>query len=403
VNNRVAYDKLVSLMHGPISQMTLTTDIYLKEPISTYTDRRFLVVIEPMFDPNDTNARIYGGDYVVVVSPSRDGKIHLHDVHQAYLHYEIDPLLYARANAIDRLQPFLNMVQDAPISFQDKSGIIPLVIECLIHAIEARTMDTGVPVYKIPANAPRSDYSANYRKRTAYLRAVAQARQNYVDQSMLQGYVLTEYFYHQLIAFEHTPTSLAQSIGAMVYGMDVPSELGRVKSLHLQFAAQAPQEIVENTLAPPTPLDQAESLLMKDQPDAATSIARQALANHTPYPDRAYYVLARADLLNGKVPDAVDAFHQTIAVSKDPRLVAWSHIYLGRIDDVSGDRNAAIAQYKTALQFQDGAQDTIDAARDGLKTPYRLPGEPPAPGSQNTTQPAPAPKLKLPSTDPQPQ
>ncbi len=409
VNNHAAYDKLVSLLHGPITQMTLNTDIYLKQPISTYTNRRFLIVVAPMLDPNDTNARIYGGDYVVVVSPSKEGTVHMRYVHQAYLHYEIDPLLYARANAIDRLQPFLNMVQNAPISFQDKSGIIPFVIECLIRAIEARTMDTGVPVYKIPADAPRSQFAANFRKRTAYLKKVAQARQNYVDKSMLQGYILTEYFYRQLIAFEHTPTSLEQSIGAMVYGMDVPSEIGTVKSLHLHFDAQAPAEVVESTLAAPGPLDHAESLLMQNQPDAAIAIANTALADHTPYPDRAWYVLARANLLNGKVEDAVEDFHKTIDASKNPRLVAWSHIYLGRIDDVSGDRTAAVAQYKLALQFQDGAQDTLQAAQDGLAKPYRLPGEPPPPGTPGNQSPAkpaataPKPTLKLPKSIPAPQ
>jgi tetratricopeptide (TPR) repeat protein len=402
VNNHAAYDKLVSLLHGPITQMTLNTDIYLKQPISTYTDRRFLIVVEPMLDPGDTNARVYGGDYVVVVSPSKDGSIHMRDVHHAYLHYEIEPLLYARANAIDRLQPFLNMVQNAPISFQDKSGIIPFVIECLIHAIEARTMNTGVPVYKIPANAPRSQMAANFRKRTAYLKQVAQVRQNYVDKSMLQGYILTEYFYRQLIAFERTPTSLSQSIGPMVYGMDVPSEIGRIKSLHLHFDAQAPSEVVENTLAAPDALDHAESLLMQNHPHAAAAIANQALASHTSSPDRAWYVLARASLLDGNVPDAVQDFHKTIGVSKNPRLVAWSHIYLGRIDDVNGDRNAALAQYKLALEFEDGSQDTIQAAQDGLAKPYRLPGEPPAPGASNSAPatgnpPAPKTKIKLPN------
>ena len=402
VNNHAAYDKLVSVLHGPITQMTLNTDIYLKEPISTYTDRRFLIVVAPMLNPGDTNARIYGGDYIVVVSPSKQGTIHMHNVHQAYLHYEIDPLLYTRANAIDRLQPFLNMVQNAPISFQDKSGIIPFVIECLIRAIEARTMNTGVPVYKIPANAPRREMTADYRKRTAYLKQVARVRQNYVDKSMLQGYILTQYFYRQLIAFERTPTSLSQSIGPMVYGMDVPSEIGLIKSLHLHFDAQPTSEVVENTLAAPDALDHAESLLAQNHPHAAAAIANQALADRTSSPDRAWYVLARASLVNGNVPNAVEDFQKTISVSKNPRLVAWSHIYLGRIDDVNGDRNAALAQYKLALEFQDDSRDTIQAAQGGLASPYRLPGEPPAPGASNSTPatgkpPAPRTKIKLPN------
>jgi hypothetical protein len=102
------------------------------------------------------NARIYGTDYVVVVSPV-DGKIRMTDVRHTYLHYVIEPLLEARANAIDRTQPILKEVRDAPLEFRYRSDTVPLTIECLIKAIEARTMDTGVPMYTIPAGVDRSD------------------------------------------------------------------------------------------------------------------------------------------------------------------------------------------------------------------------------------------------------
>ena len=45
-------------------------------PAGTYDGRRFIVVIEPMLSPSTVNARIYGTDYVVVVSPV-DGKIRM--------------------------------------------------------------------------------------------------------------------------------------------------------------------------------------------------------------------------------------------------------------------------------------------------------------------------------------
>ena len=102
------------------------------------------------------NARVYGTDYVVVVSPV-NGQIRMSDVRHTYLHYIIEPLLYARANAIDRTQPILKEVRDAPLEFRYRSDTVALTIECLIKAIEARTMDTGIPVFKIPANVDRSD------------------------------------------------------------------------------------------------------------------------------------------------------------------------------------------------------------------------------------------------------
>ncbi len=401
VNNRSAYDQDVHELHEPMSHMALQTDLYLKEPLNSYSQSHFEVVVEPLLDPNDTNARIYGGRYIVVVSPSKSGKIHMQNVRDLYLHYKIDPLLYARANAIDRLQPFLKMVQNAPMAFHFKNDLVAFVVECLVKAIEARTKPTGIPKYTIPKGLPRSQYAVAFRKRKAYLRKVAAVRQKYVDKALEHGFILTEYFYQDLIQFEHSPQSLSQSIGPMVYGMDVPAEMGRIKSMHIHFATQPESNEVVQSMPPPDALETAESKLMHGHANQAAAIAEKALEDHTAHPDRAQYILARADLLKGKIPNAIAAFHKTIKLSKDPRLVAWSHIYLGRIDDVYGHRPQAIAQYKKALLFQNGEKDTREAAESGLKKPYRLPGEAPAQGSGNAQngnkqkQSKPAPKLKL--------
>ena len=136
------YDEEEDRLHDPLSKMIVTTNLYLKMPASAYEGQRFIVVIEPLLSPRMVNARIYGTDYVVVVSPV-DGKIRMSDVRHTYLHYVIEPLLYARATAIDRMQPILKEVRDAPLDFRLRSDSVPLTIECLIKAIEARTMDTG--------------------------------------------------------------------------------------------------------------------------------------------------------------------------------------------------------------------------------------------------------------------
>ncbi len=89
------YDAETDRIHDPLSKMIVATNIYLKMPAPTYEGRRFVVVIEPMLSPRMINARIYGADYVVVVSPI-NGTIPLNDVRHTYLHYMIESLLYAR-------------------------------------------------------------------------------------------------------------------------------------------------------------------------------------------------------------------------------------------------------------------------------------------------------------------
>ena len=144
------------------------------------------MVVEPLLDPAQTNARVYGADYVVVVSPVR-GAIHMREVRHAYLHYQIEPLLYARATTLDRLLPFLKTVSEAPLDYTYRSDIVALVVECMIRAIEARTMDTGVAIYKIAADVRRSDLESATRQHNTSVEAAEAVRRHAVQESMADG------------------------------------------------------------------------------------------------------------------------------------------------------------------------------------------------------------------------
>ena len=160
-----------------------------------------------------------------------NGKIRMTDVRHTYLHYMIEPLLYARANAMDRTQPILKEMRDAPLEFRYRSDTVPLTIECLIKAIEARTMDTGVPEYKIPAGVDRSRYAADMSTRGRFTsRRWTRSAWPTVNHDMTQGFVLTQYFYEQLIQFEQDPASLKDTIGEMVYSMDVDQQVHRARA-----------------------------------------------------------------------------------------------------------------------------------------------------------------------------
>ena len=91
----------------------------------------------------------------------------MREVRHTYLHYEIEPLIYARSGAIDRLEPFLHVIRDAPLDYRYRADIVSLVVECMIRAIEARTMDTGVDLKPIPADVARNDLERAYREHNA--------------------------------------------------------------------------------------------------------------------------------------------------------------------------------------------------------------------------------------------
>jgi tetratricopeptide (TPR) repeat protein len=369
-----AYDEEVDKLHDPISQMIVNVNLYLKMPASTYDGRRFIVVVEPQLSPSVVNARIYGTDYVVVVSPV-DGKIPMASVRHTYLHYMIDPLLYARSNAIDREQPILKEIRDAPLDFRFRSDTVSLTIECLIKAIEARTMDTGIPAYVIPANVDRSQLPIYEHQRELYQQKVDAAKLAAVAHDMRQGYVLTQYFYEQLLNFEKDPASLKDTIGEMVYGMDVDQQVHRVRQT--EFDKQGDEDVLQQSKPHPlTGLDLAEAKLASGDIPAATAMAQKTLAGQTDTvastadAARAHFILARVDLMTGHPDEAIDDFQKTLAMSKEQRLLAWSHIYLGRMLDLECKRDQALAEYNEALAVRDGQLDTRLAAERGVKAAY---------------------------------
>jgi tetratricopeptide (TPR) repeat protein len=373
------YDEEAQRLHDPLSQMIVSTNLYLKMPASAYEGRRFIVVFEPMLSPSIVNARVYGTDYVVVVSPV-NGQIRMNDVRHTYLHYMIEPLLYARSNAVDRAQPILKEVRDAPLDFVYRSDAVALTIESLIKASEARTMDTGVPPFKMPANLAREDAPRYEHERQVYQQKVDAVRLAAVHHDMTQGFVLTQYFYEQLIQFEKDPAGLKDSIGEMVYGMDVEQQIHRARQI--DFDKESDGDVLQRSRPRKlTGLDLAEARLADGDVATARSLALQAMATYSDdnlasvaESARANFILARAAALTGHPDDAISDFQKTLSTSKEPRLLAWSHIYLGRMLDLDCKRDEAVAEYKEALEARDGQQDTRLAAERGVKAPYAVKG-----------------------------
>ena len=372
------YDAETDRIHDALSQMIVNTNLYLKMPASTYDGRRFIVIVEPLLSPHAINARVYGTEYVVVVSP-QDGKIRLSDIRHTYLHYVIEPLLYSRANALDRVTPVLKEIRDTPLEFRLRSDTVALTVECLIKAIEARIMDTGIPDFRIPPGVDRSELPRYEHDRSVHQQKVDAFRQGVVRHDMTQGYVLTQYYYDQLLTFEKDPASLRDTIGEMVYSMDVEQQTHRARDI--EFDKEADEDVLSRSRPRKLEgLDLAEARLAAGDVATATALARQSLTVHSDTlqsvadSSRANFILARAAILTGHPEQAVSGFQKTLATSREPRLLAWSHIYLGRMLDLECRRDEALTEYKAALEARDGQVDTRLAAERGVKAAYSVKG-----------------------------
>ena len=374
--DRPEYEALIEGVHDPLTKMVLDTNIFLRLPVSTYDGRRFLVLLEPMLAPEETNARYNGVDSVVVVSP-RAGTpetVPIDLIRHTYLHFLIEPLVYTRTSSINRLLPLLKPVQKAPLEFTYKSDIVALVTECLIKAVEAQTMDVGIPLPVKPGSLrERADQERYDAQMSVYDRQAEVVRRRRVDLEMRQGWVLVDYFYNQLGLMQKAGTSIKDNMGQMVYGMDVERERS-----HDEKIAFLPKgsggDAIRRAPRPLTGLDLAESKLMKGDLDGAGEIADAALKAN-PANAQALYLLGRIALMQGEPDEALDRLTQTVKLSHDPRTVAWAHIYLGRMYDIAQtpQRDKALAEYRAALASRDSQPDTKAAAEKGIQQPFALP------------------------------
>ncbi len=374
LKHRPEYEAITGRLHDPVTQMILATNVYLRVPVSSYDGRRLLILIEPMLAPNSPNARIYASDYALVTSPTAAGAVKMDQIRHLYLHYEIEPLVYARAQSMTRLVPLLKPVQDAPLDFTYKSDVVALVTECMIKAIEARTMYVGFPAPVKPTGARvRTDEARYTEEMISYDRQAEVVRRRQVDLDMREGWVLTDYFYGKFQALERSSEGLSESMGEMVYGMDV----GRVahQAEQIQFLPQGSGEFVRRVAPVPTGMMLAEKKMLEGDLDGAEAIADKALADPTQDRGDAMFVKARVLLMEGDPKDSEVDFQDVLTSSRNPRTLAWSHIYLGRLYDTKepAERAAAVAEYKAALAVPGMPADARAAADRGLKAPFEVP------------------------------
>ncbi len=82
----------------------------------------------------------------------------------------------------------------------------------------------------------------------------------------------------------------------------------------------------------------------------------------------ATYLLARIDLMEGNPDKASKGFEETLALSKDPRTLAWSHIYLGR--PVRHDGATGAGQGDRGVQRGNGGAGHLKARARKLLRPW---------------------------------
>jgi uncharacterized protein HemY len=163
----------------------------------------------------------------------------------------------------------------------------------------------------------------------------------------------------------------------MLAQIDVRKEQKRASQI--QFASAADPELLQ--LARPKEgklLIGAEERLSAGDAATAEKLAKEALAEKTEDPGRALFILAQI-ALNRNIDGARDYFEQALKATSEPKVIAWSHIYLGRILDLEDEqaggplRAEAVSHYKAAAGASDSMPEAKAAAEQGIEKPYQPP------------------------------
>jgi len=355
-HHRRDYAEMVDRYHDALAKMVFDTEIYLKLPSSGYLGRGFTIYLDFLGSPNQTNARNYGTEYYVVVFPTPaasgappESALKMDQIRHTFLHYVLDPMAERHFSSIKRLEPLLLQMKRAPVDDNFRTDMSLLVTECLVRAIEIRTSGN-----KQTAEAMRTQA---------------------VEDAVKQGYILTRYFYDTLVTFEKDPAGLRNAYEGFLDNIDLKKE--EKAASEVQFASGTAPELLQ--LSRPEDrrmLIAAEKRLAAGDIKGAQELAQQAIDKKIGDQGRAHFILAEVAVANKDMPGARAGFEKVVAEAREPKIVGWSHVYLGRILDLQEDRDAAVVEYRAALTTASEVPEVKAAAEKGLEQPYEPPAKP---------------------------
>lgn len=351
------YAREIDHLHDQVSQIVFVTSGYLREIIDSNNERTFTIVIEPLVG-RITNVRNYGDHYAIVLSGGDD--IPADVVRHAFLHYMLDPLPLSYPHVVVVKRPLFEKGAAAPRLAQELRDDYPSYLaECTVRAVELKLKKTS------PGE-----------------------REAALQRDDLDGYVMVRPLFEGLAKFEGSEPAMKLYFPDLIRGIDMNAENKRIAAI--TFAPEEPSQAnadfdkeevarrralqpaaLPNDSAAIADLTEGERHIAEKNPRAAEESFKKVLAK---YPDqtRAWYGLGVvALLLDHDMARAKEVFSGLTdgehAANKDPLVMSWSHVYLGRIYDNEGHADRAKTQFEAALAVQGLPDRARDAAQKGLE------------------------------------
>jgi tetratricopeptide (TPR) repeat protein len=361
------YQRAVARDESPVRRIVIVSNGYLREIYNPKFGHTFTVYVEPLVG-NRTNFRNNGDHYAIVIGAGP--QFPTADVQHAYLHFMLDPLPLKYRAIVLQKKGILNLAARAPrLPVEYRTDFLAYADECLIKAVELR-------IRHLKPDELEAAMAENDRA----------------------GFVMVRPFVAQLQKFEKAEPAMSLYFPDLLAGIDVEVERKRLQNFAFAPEGATPEENAAaktpDSKHPAGPADELARLLAEgdhqiavQDPTAAAATFEKILAK---YPDdpHAFYGLAVASLLNHDAVRAQELFEKLVSpphtgatdsagspVTTDPSILAWSHVYLGRLHDFADERDQAISEYQAALAVNGAPEAARAAATRGANEPY---GPPPS-------------------------
>ena len=136
----------------------------------------------------------------------------------------------------------------------------------------------------------------------------------------------------------------------------------------------------DNWVLKNTPAMQVRVSILKGQQLVAQGDISGALTEYqkalqaNPQSSLASYRIAEIFFNQRNYQSAVNSYRDCLRGDDDPRWTeVWSHVQIGKIFDVTGQRDRAVTEYRQAIQTNDNTGGALNEARHYLQVPYKRP------------------------------
>jgi hypothetical protein len=350
------YDREIERLHDPISDIVFQAGTYLRAVVDPAKPRTFAVIVEPLVG-RITNVRNFVDHYAIVLSGTDE--IPTDVVRHAYLHFLLDGLPLEYSHVIAGKRPLYEIAAKAPRLEPDLKDDFPSWFEeCTVRAAEVRL------------------------KKMSPSEREAALQNNDAD-----GYVLVRPIFLGLSDYEKSEFPFHTYFPDLIRAIDEKTEQTRVAAIRFAPAQDSTQskelsaEVVARNRAraqvsalPNDPdalaaLTEGEKKLAQKNPREAEASFKSVLAKYPNQP-RAWYGLGMVAVLDHDAERAKEVFGRLTtgeyAASQDPLVMAWSHVYLGRIFEDEGQLDRAKSEYQAVLTVQGAPAQAQQAAQQGL-------------------------------------